>query len=509
MKKNALSNLLLFASIGCVALGVGFLRSFKPVVKEANAANPEIEVNDNIVEVGKYPQSVVKSTTDLYDDIVDSIEGDPIVGKTYEYKGEKYRYYPAVHSTESGGKYEDGTGVKDGPAFYKIEPIKWHLYDKDTANNKAYLYAVYIMDVKVFQQNIEVDGTNQGHVSGKPDVAANDWQESTMREFLNGDFCADSFSENERNFILENSTKANSSGVKVKDKVTLMTAEDYSANKDKAKFETKASDYAKGRTLSYHFHSYDWSFFWLNSKKADYDTLHVQYVRGTEVGGGGFSQAASTEHFGVRPLIVLDLTKVTIGKTSQEKASDDAKSAENANTAALVIGIIFSILGMAGLITFFTLMKKGILTSKMSPKIILTVLASVLVVTSIGVVSLSVRASRESGGGGGSCTLKYGYYVQSTAQYEDPDNNMVQVGYVCWLIKSDGTARHNASLEDTKNASDFDKYADNLQCTWEQTGCTLKITYTGFYSGVAIMTVKGDGKLYSGSKEVFHWVRGE
>ena len=509
MKKKVLSNVLLFTSLGCMALGVGFLRSAKPVVKEANAANPELEVNDNIVEVGKYPQTVVKSSSDLFDDIVEEAKGDLVPGKDYEHKGEKYRYYPAIHSTEGGGKYEDGTSVKDGPAFYKFEPIKWHLYNKDTANNKAYLYAVYIMDVKVFQQNIEVDGTNEGHVAGKPGVAANDWEESTMREFLNGDFYNDSFSESERNFILENSTKANSSGVKVKDKVTLMTADDYTTNKDKSKFETKASDYAKGRTLHYHFHSYDWSFFWLNSKKADYDTLHVQYVRATEVGGGGFSQAASTDNFGVRPLIVLDLTKVSIGKTSEEKANDAAKSAENANTAALVIGIIFSVLGIGGLIAFFTLLKKGILTSKMSPKIILTVLASVLVVTSIGVISLSVRASKESGGGGGSCTLKYGYYVQSTEQYSDASKNMVQVGYNCWLIKSDGTARHAAAIEDTKNASDFDKYADNLKCTWEKTGCTLKITYSGYYSGVATMTVNSNGKLYSGGQEVFHWVRGE
>ena len=509
MKKKVFSNLLLFASLGCIALGVGFFRSVKPVVKETNAANPSIEVNDNIVEVGKYPQSVVKSTTDLYDDIADSVKDDLVPGKDYEYKGEKYRYYPAVHHTEGGGKYEDGTGCKDGPAFYKHEPIKWHLYNKDTTENKAYLYAAYIMDVGVFQQNIVVDGTNAGHVAGKPDVPANDWEQSTVREFLNDTFYNDAFSDSERNFIKDNTTKANSSGIKVKDKVTLMTAEDYTNYKDKSSFKTKASDYAKGRTLFYHFHSYDWSFFWLNSKKADYDTLHVQYVRGTEVGGGGFSESPSFEKEGIRPLIVLDLTKVTIGKTSEEKASDDAKSAENAKTAALVIGIIFSLLGMAGLITFFTLMKKGILTSKMSPKIILTVLASVLVVTSIGVVSLSVRASKESGGGGGSCTLKYGYYVQSTEQYSDSSKNMVQVGYNAWLIKSDGTARHCASLEDTTNASDFDKYADNLKCTWEQTGCTLKITYSGYYSGVATMTVNSNGKLYSGGKEVFHWVRGE
>ena len=119
MKKKVLSNVLLFTSIGCIALGVGFLRSVKPVVKEANAANPELEVNDNIVEVGKYPQTVVKSTTDLYDNIADSVKDDLVPGKDYEYKGEKYRYYPAVHHTEGGGKYEDGTNCKDGPAFYK------------------------------------------------------------------------------------------------------------------------------------------------------------------------------------------------------------------------------------------------------------------------------------------------------------------------------------------------------------------------------------------------------
>ena len=242
MKKRVLSNVLLFASIGCIALGVGFLRSVKPVVKEANAANPELDVNDNIVEVGKYPQTVVKSSSDLFDEIAEKAKGDLVPGKDYEYNGEKYRYYPAIHWTEGGGKYEDGTSVKDGPAFYKFEPIKWHLYNKDTANNKAYLYAAYIMDVQVFQQNIEVDGTYEGHVAGKPDVAANDWEESTAREFLNDDFYNVSFSQSERNFILENSTKANSSGVKVKDKVTLMTEEDYSANKDKSKFLTKASD---------------------------------------------------------------------------------------------------------------------------------------------------------------------------------------------------------------------------------------------------------------------------
>ena len=116
---------------------------------------------------------------------------------------------------------------------------------------------------------------------------------------------------------------------------------------------------------------------------------------------------------------------------------------------------------MGGLVAFMILWAKGKIGSKLGMKAMIAIVASAVVVTSVGFVCLaSYTTTRVSGlntvggGGLGGCTFKYGYYLQSTAKYENASANFVQVGLSCYLFRSDGTVSYCAACE-KEDASDF------------------------------------------------------
>ena len=358
-----------------------------------------------------------------------------------------------------------------------------------------------------WQTNFTEANDYNAYVGDDPSTPAYDWEKSTIREYLNNDFYNDSFTDKEKDYLKKFITKASESSSEkdVEDYASIISPSKFDEYKSSKKIKGGASDYAKSKRLSYHWHSYDSCFIWLNNYKTKSETKYVQYARGTNVGDGGFSESANSTVNGMRPMIALDLSKVTLGTP----ASGGGSSSGNTAIPALVIGIIFSLFGMGGLVAFMTLWAKGKIGSKLGMKAIIAIVASAVVVTSVGFVCLaSYSTTRVSGGGGGlgGCTFKYGYYLQSTAKYENASANFVQVGLSCYLFRSDGTVSYCAAVEQ-EDASDF--VGDSGSGSWTKSGCTLTFTYnTPMGSVNPTMTISGTKLLYNG-REAYHWVRGE
>ena len=515
MEKTNKFRALLFSSLGIIAIGVGF---FASSIKDYRAVHAEskvnIEVNDGMVELGSYPQSIVKPDSEDFANIKSDGQNEDGV---YTYKGKKYLYLESVqYYPEGGGKYEDGTSLisNDQPAFFKFEPIKWHVLYDDSDQNVTFLYAKYALDAMAWQTDFTVVDTYNAYVGTNPDIPAYDWEYSTIREYLNNDFYKNYFTSEEKGYLKKFTTKASdsSSNKDVEDYASIISPKKFDQYKTSKSIKGGASDYAKSKRLSYHWHNYESCFIWLNDYKHSYETKYVQYARGTEVNGGDFSESANYVGNGMRPMIALDLSKVTVGAPIDDEPGSSGGGGGSVSPT-LIIGIIFSIFGMSGLIVFLTLWAKGKLSPKFGMKAIIATIASAVVVTSAGLICLASHTTTKvsgldhiDGGGGGlsGCTLKYGYYLQSTAPYED--GNIVQVGMTCYLIRSNGTVGYCASVE-KEDASDF--VADNGSGSWTKSGCSLTITYvTPIGSVNPTFTISGTKLLYNGT-EAYHWVRGE
>ena len=502
---------LFFSSLGLIAMGVGF---FNSAVKDYRVSYAEdktnIEVNDGIVELGYYPQSIVKPDSTEFTKIMS--EGQR-TGDIYTYNDEKYALIESVeYYSEGGGKYEDGSSLiaNGSAAFFKFEPIKWHVLYNDSDQNVCFLYAKYAIDTMAWQTDFTEDSDYNAHVGTNPDIPAYDWEYSTIRKYLNSDLYNKYFTDTEKGYLKKFITKASesSSNKDVEDYASIISPSKFDEYKSSKKIKGGASDYAKSKKLSYHWHSFESCFIWLNNYKHSYETKYVQYARGTGVNDGDFSERANYEGNGMRPMIALDLSKVTVGAP---KDTGSGSSGGSSVSVALIIGIIFSILGMGGLIAFMILWSKGKLVPKMGMKAIIATVAAMVVATSVGFISLASHTTTQvSGlntfGGLGGCNFQPGYYLQSTAPYENSDANFVQVGLSCYLFRADGTVSYCATIE-TDDASDF--RGDSGSGTWTKSGCTLKFTYTTPMGSVApTFTISGTKLLY-GSKEAYHFVRGE
>ena len=495
MKNENMKRSLLFVSLATIAVGVGFLASCSSSGKTTNG-KVKITSENDIVEVGSYPQTIVDETT--MNDVIS--KGTTVNSTTYEYNGSKYTYVPyTIAGTEGGGKYTDGSSVQTGEAkMFKWEPIKWHVLYEDKDQNVTFLFATQTIETSVWQESVEEVSTYEAKITGT-ETAANDWAQSTIRVFLRDQFYPIAFDESEQNYVTKFTTEKglSSTDKEVEDIVSILSETKFEEYKKSKSFKGGASDFAKAKDLHYHWHDYASCFFYLNTA---YDG--TKYLKGVRGGTELYGYAnPNPEHnlYGVRPVIAIDNTKALIAT----KASENSGTAKaNKPSAALPIGIIFSILGMAGLIAFLTLWNKGKIRGKFPLWGVVAIVACTLVITSVGVISLSTAAS---GGGAGGVSIKYGYYTQATAK--SSGGGIVQACYTGWLIKSDGTCNYCGCLEDVEHASDFND--NESPGTWSFSNGKITLSFTNpMGSFKNTYTVKAGGKLYYGSTLAYQWVRG-
>lgn len=499
MKNINKKRMLLFISLGVLSLGVGFLSSCSSSGSGSGIIN--IETKDGVFTAGYYPQTIVEDTDPLYGEIITSLNDNPEEGKVYTYNGDRYTFLITNIWPEGGGKYSNGhSAYSNHGAFFKWEPLEWKVLYPSKEQNVTFCYATYTIDAKEWQTNVEVENINQdkAHITGT-EIAANDWEHSTLRQFLNNDFYEAAFDDKEKGYVVEFTTEKgkSTSEKETRDKASIISEKDF--DDYKSKLHGNASDYAKARGLYYHFNSYDYCWFYLNTKFESYSTYYLSCVRGMEIKGTtGYPLRPENSTAGVRPLIAIDNNKAHIASSSDSGQSSTSAPKSNEGTGALVAGIILSVIGLGGVITFFILWGKGVL--HFSNKIMIPIIAVSLVICCAGVITLSAGSLKGVGGG-----LIYGYYTQADGQYSDDEK--VQVGYTGWLIKSDHTCYYCGYLEDLKNASDFRRESPGTW-TYSNGKITCKVSnpmgeFTNTY------TVKPGGKLYYGSILAYQWVREE
>ena len=161
-----------------------------------------------------------------------------------------------------------------------IKPIEWQVLSRE--ENKMFVISRYGLDCKIF------------------DSSSNDWKNSEIRQWLNGDFYNKAFSENEKKFI----NLSNLSDVGTSDNVFLLSkeeAEKYFANKDERK--CKATEYAV-KNGAYVNSSNGYSVWWLRSP----DPNHSCGVYDVNNDGGIYDNCNVYSYNGVvRPALFINL----------------------------------------------------------------------------------------------------------------------------------------------------------------------------------------------------------
>ena len=159
----------------------------------------------------------------------------------------------------------------------KKQPIEWQVLAKE--NNKMLVISRYALDAKRFDDD------------------SNNWKNSEIRSWLNGDFYNNAFNEKEKKCI----KSSNLSDVGTIDNVFLLStkeAKKYFVNKEIRK--CKVTDYAKKNSDWLDDNGYSW--WWLRSLELNYDNV-VCLVGRT---GNVSSSDVSFEIF-VRPALWINI----------------------------------------------------------------------------------------------------------------------------------------------------------------------------------------------------------
>ena len=472
------------------AASIGLFRSTTYHKVEAASTSKLSYDKDNKITLGSFPLNFnIKQSEDAtgerLDDFITGIDGSSSLGviTLTTVDGKKYGFIPSgtTVNKDGGANVDDAklpsgvTEIKyatDKSGVFDFADLKWVKYEETDD------YIDFISDYIIYRDIFD-DGGN-----------GPDYGSSTLCNHLNNEFAKIAFSKEDKEYLVAKDIDGVQQYIDIPtlDKVNNINAEPACSG---------PSDIAILNHISSK-ESYKNAPYWTKDKSDS--RISVRWYNKTVTDCLTFD-----DNIGVRPIIRIKASM--IGKSGG--GSSKTISTLPSINPAIPVGIIFGVLGAGGLVAFFILWNKKL---KENPAYkapgwyyaIIFVAAACCCVSTITFSTQSI--SGEGGGGLGGCTFKCGYYLQSTAKYENADANFVQVGLACYLFRSDGTVSYCAFVE-KEDASDF--RADSGSGSWTQSGCTLKFTYTTPMGSVSpTFTISGTKLLYNGS-EAYHWVRGE
>lgn len=112
-----------------------------------------------------------------------------------------YRPYYAKLAAGADGSYMDDNGLALGTVYwYRYDPIVWTVLTFDGTDGTVLLASQYSLDAQPFQALYEYTEDGEVVIPGT-ETPINDWEASTVRSFLNGDFLSLAFSDYERTLI--------------------------------------------------------------------------------------------------------------------------------------------------------------------------------------------------------------------------------------------------------------------------------------------------------------------
>ncbi len=281
-----------------------------------SALNTEAGDNKNWTSYNYY------SGTGNYDDgkmtASDYMRYTDIVLGENKYRGVVFdSYRPYFTGYTSSSTYQDDNGYNTNTVYwFKFEPIKWRVLDPST----GMVMSETILDSQAYNNYVHY---SNGEYYGNSDKTyyANNYAESSIREWLNNDFYNTAFSASQKEMIatttLDNSAYSTDyskyDSATSDDKIYLLSYADslntiygFSTSDSECDFARigQGSDYAKSQGLGVNGYSGN-SYWYLRS--AGYNSFKecggVFAVRGEGCVSGSFY--ASRTHFGVRPALNL------------------------------------------------------------------------------------------------------------------------------------------------------------------------------------------------------------
>ena len=242
------------------------------------------EATGTVINFGSYPQSKVtdSATISALDSVAKSWKSYNYYSGTGDYRDGKmvssdymqyadikidgakyravkftqYRPYCTGYISSSSGSQQDNNGYTIGNTFYfKYEPLKWRVLDAST----GFIVCDSAIDSQPYNNYVLYADDEYWGDSNKKYFASN-WENSSLRAWLNNEFYNTAFTEMQQNKIQQltrkNKNKFDSKfdGSSTSDKITLLSYEDIlntkygfesSINKSDAARKRSSSDYAK------------------------------------------------------------------------------------------------------------------------------------------------------------------------------------------------------------------------------------------------------------------------
>ena len=413
MKKSLVLSLL-FSGMAFLSIGLGCFRA-NGEMKEAKADGFSIEMNGDTISFGAYPQSIADESLNQ------AIEQDGVV--VGNYGGiTKYQYKDSYYSVVENCRPYTGAAIMDNgdygsyifntKRYFTWKPITWKKYN--TYRDLTYFYANQVLDT--FDWQIEVDGQ---YITGTT-TPANDWEQSSMRLFFCSYFKQAAFSLQEQEAIAPSNSSSNTSNKEIIDYVGIMSRSELAKNT--SLLNASGTNYALAKSLQYSFDGkMNTAYYYLNSNDNNpSNNAVVDIATGDDLtqSQSVLVTAADTK-CGVRPYIAIYSNYLVTKKSG-------GYSGGGSVNVTLIIAIIFSILGMAGLITFLMLWHKGVMIhfgNTTGPIWMIVFVSISLVICIVGVCMLFAATAGSTGGKGYSESSVVGYYStpEFTLDVADPD----------------------------------------------------------------------------------------
>lgn len=205
---------------------VTFYAGFSEQTNEKLGITPVIDLSNNTISYGLYPQSVVDSN----DSIVEELNK---LSKTtscgwYLYNNE---YYAKLIAYPEGANYtfDNNTTIKKGTAYwFKCEPIVWNILEKNA--NEYFVVSSVLLDIKHYS------GYSYYQTIDEQKIDSCNYKYSDIRAWLNNNFYNSAFALGNEHILITNvdnsaSTTHNPENQfaceNTQDKVFLLSYQDY------------------------------------------------------------------------------------------------------------------------------------------------------------------------------------------------------------------------------------------------------------------------------------------
>lgn len=317
MKRRLKGNI--FAIITAIAMVLPMMNVQQSTVSKAEEtdtayglSNPTVDAQGVVtwdqVDFGSYPQSAY---------VPEKTPHNSVSGQVYTDSDGTQMMYAEWEIENEDEKMEKKQG------FFKMEPIRWRVLSVD--GSSAFLMADQILDRHCFNEYTWKDNNQNGKADEDEIIT---WKDSSLRSWLNNEFCNKAFSSEEKDAILQSehenegeTRKEETAGVFLfpeggvtQDKVFLLSRseaenEKYGMPNSKVGVVSRQTTYTEYGKKDYRWSSVE---YWLRAPQS-YEVDDGQFTWAAE---WDESVAPSVDYYnGVRPCVCIDLASTTWEKT--------------------------------------------------------------------------------------------------------------------------------------------------------------------------------------------------